>query len=409
MGIEDFYNALKEWCPHVLVETSFDALTGYRVAVDISIFLCKYVKSFGPVAWIDSFIILLCTLKSNGMKAVCIFDGPNPPPEKLEEQTARREATAKTVSKMNECKRLLKIVKTQYIEKNKTKLSDSLIAEIRALMTKNRRVLDTINYSDVQDVAETLGSKISKWEKQTLPITDEYKNKAKEIIAYMGMAQFQAYGEAEALCAWLAVNRHVDAVLSEDTDVLAYGSPMLFSKIDLTNKTVMVLMLEHILEGLNLELDEFKDFCILLGCDYNKRIKGFPPDGKKRKKAVNIGLKAAYCMISEYKTLERCEPYIEDIEPLIYPRCRELFSIPPIPPIEGWNGEDGEPDENGESLIPYSHPIDQENLKAFLERVKSGISLGYIMKSWQPPKLIFEEEEEVEVLSDEEAEEELLF
>lgn len=389
MGIEDFYKALEEYANGVIAEASFDQLIGYRVAVDISVFLYKYIRSSGPVRWIDSLIILLCLLKKHGIKAVCIFDGPNPPAEKLSEQESRRAQREKTVGKMNECKRMKKMIQEKYISKGKTELDESIKQEVRALFVSKRKMIDTINYNDIYDVVDSLTSRINKYELQTLPITDEYKNKAKEVIAYMGIAQFQAEGEAEALCAYLCVNKYVDAVLSEDTDVLAYGSPMLFSKIDLEKKTVQVLQLDYILATLEMELDEFKDFCILLSCDYNNRVKGYPPDGKKRKKPVGIGLKGAYAMIKEYKTLERCEEHIIDIAPLKYERCRELFSIPEHPPILEFDEED---DENGQSLVPYSKPIDRENLAAFLERVKSGIKLDYIMSHWKPVTLVFSEE-----------------
>lgn len=394
MGIQDYYKVMDANCPNAIVDATFDQLIGYRIAVDISVFLYKHIRSSGPVRWIDEFIMLLCTLKGHGIKAVCIFDGPNPPIEKLTEQEDRREAREKTVAKMNECKRLRKIVKEKYIDKGVTDLDEELKDEIRAILTSKRKKIDTVNYHDIHDVFDSLGTRIKKYELQTLPITDEYKNKAKEVIAYMGIAQFQADGEAEALCAFLCVNGYVDAVLSEDTDVLAYGAPMLLSKIDLKNKTVKVLQLNCILEHLELEFDEFRDMCILLSCDYNSRVKGYPPDGKRRKKPVGIGAASAYLMIHSYKTLERCEEYIEDISPLNYHRCRELFSIPELPPISGLTEED---DDDGQSLVPYSKPIDKENLVDFLERAKANIKIDTIMKYWKPIELIFgEDEKEVE-------------
>ena len=413
MGIENFYKVIDKHCPDAVVDATFDQLIGYRIAVDISVFLYKYIRSSGPVRWIDDFIMLLCTLKGHGIKSVCIFDGPNPPIEKLAEQEERRESREKTIHKMNECKRIKKVIKEKYVDKDK-ELDVAMKAEVKALFATRQKKIDIVNYDDVHDVMDSLAIRISKYERQTLPITNEYKNKAKELIAYMGIAQFQADGEAEALCSFLCVNGYVDAVLSEDTDVLAYGAPMLLSKIDLKTKTVRVLQLNYILDHLGLELDEFRDLCIMLRCDYNKNnpsIKGYPPDGKKRKKPVCIGQVAAWSMISTFKTLERCEEHIEDISPLNYHRCRELFSIPEAPPIVGL--EEGEEDETGQSLVPYSKPIDTANLREFLERVKASIKLEYIVKYWKPIDLVFGEDEVVESdgesehLNEEEYQEEL--
>ena len=62
MGIQDFYKVLEEHCPDVMVNMKLSALSGIKIAVDISIFLNKFVKTAGEVKWIESFIILLCLI-----------------------------------------------------------------------------------------------------------------------------------------------------------------------------------------------------------------------------------------------------------------------------------------------------------------------------------------------------------
>ena len=90
MGINHLYQVIKLLCPDQLGSVDISELVGYKIAVDISIFLYKYVRSAGETVWMNIFILLLCTLKKYGIKAICIFDGPNPPIEKKKEQEKRR-------------------------------------------------------------------------------------------------------------------------------------------------------------------------------------------------------------------------------------------------------------------------------------------------------------------------------
>jgi 5'-3' exonuclease len=386
MGVSDFYKVLRDVCPEVIVRSPLSELCGYRIAVDISIFLYKFIRTSGKERWVDSFIILMCSLKKYGIKAVCIFDGPKPPTEKKMEQERRRRDSEKMVSKLREMKRLHGIVKTLIAEEKEFDSANQWLADdIRCLLgtkkDKKGGPTSTINYADIYDVEEGLRLAIFRYERQTIPITPEYAQKAKEIIRCMGLAQLQAEGEAETLCAYLAVKGEVDAVLSEDTDVLAYGTPLLLSKIDLEEQSVTTLFHKNIQNGLGMNVNEVRDLCILLSCDYNDRVTGYPPiecklHGKhvKYKKPVGIGAKAAVCMMDVYRNLEKVEDHVVDMTPLNYRRCRELFTIPVNIP---------------HAIVPYSDPVMQKEMEEFLKAHNCRVSMKYIMEAWRPPPLIF--------------------
>ncbi len=394
MGISDFYEAIRLVCPDIFVTIPLSQLRGQKIAVDISIFLNQYVKTSGAERWIDRFILQLCCLKKHGIKPVCIFDGPNPPIEKKREQERRRKESAKTQERINEGKKLIKLLETKAAnEKEITK--DDIRAVKTIIGVKRGRNVDTINYDDIFDVIAGLKETMYKKEIQNLPILPEYPKKAKEIIEIMGFSWFQAEGEAEALCASLCCLGFVDAVLSEDTDVMAYGTPFLLSKFDMKAETVMVVSHEAILNGMEMNHEEFRDLCILLSCDYNERVKGFPPDGKKYKKPTAIGVKKALCMIQEYRRLEQVEEHLQDSEPLIYRRCRELFTpSEELPHIE----------------IPFNKEIDEEKLVTFLARDRCKINLQYVLDTWKPVEIIFGSDSSEEILEEieETLEEEIL-
>jgi flap endonuclease-1 len=373
MGISDFYDLINEHCPDVLVKMNLSELAGISVAVDISIFLNKYVKSAGPERWLESFIILLCTLKKNRIKPVCIFDGPNPPVEKKREQERRRAEAAKKGERIARGKILVKKLDVSYKSTSKT-LEPALREEIKIIIGPKRGKTQNVNYDDVHDVLSCLRDSVEKMEKQNLPILPIYSIKAKEIIEIMGFSHFQADGEAEALCSGMCHLGYVDAVLSEDTDVLAIGAPFLLSKIDISTQTITAISYADILASLNMKSEEFRDLCILLGCDYNDRVKGYPPDGKNRKKPVGIGVKGAFWMINEYRRLEEAEQYMVDSDPLNYRRCRELFT----PPVDLPN-----------ISIPYNGLIDRQGLVDFISLNKIRTNINYILSVWKPTKLNF--------------------
>ena len=126
----------------------------------------------------------------------------------------------------------------------------------------------------------------------------EYSD-ARILLDLMGIPWINAPGEADVVCAWMATKkfkngkRMAKGVCSNDSDMLVLGTQYLFKDMlkFLKNNTVKVITLDKCLKKLNLSMDQFVDFCILLGSDYNNNLKG-------------IGPKKSYQNILEYDTLE---------------------------------------------------------------------------------------------------------
>jgi len=384
MGIKDLYKVIKEHCPDQLVKIHLSKLVGCSLAIDISIFLYKYVRSCGESHWISTFIHLLCTLKKHRIKAICVFDGPSPPPEKLKEQELRRSQLQSYTTRLKECVRLRDLLLSKYCPQRRIP-SDEIKDECRLLISPKRNQKDRTNYDDPGEIAQSLILTIQRLEKQILPITKKHTLLAQKIVGMMGLAWFQAKGEAETLCAYLACKGQVDAVLTEDTDVLAYGCPVMlaFKDLSIGDNQIYALRYQGIINELGLNEDEFTDLCILLKCDYNKHEKdtfgqgpkGFPPDGKNRKKPVGIGHKGAVCMIQKWRRLEEVTNHIINPEVLKYPRCRELFTLPSsIPNMD----------------IPFNKPLNIESLENLIQEHSLTISMDYIQTCWKPAEVNFE-------------------
>lgn len=80
---------------------------------------------------------------------------------------------------------------------------------------------------------------------------------------------------------------------SEDMDTLTFGTPIIYRHLTFSEarKTpISEINLEKALEGLEMNMSQFIELCILLGCDYLEPIKG-------------IGPKSALKLIREHGTL----------------------------------------------------------------------------------------------------------
>ena len=96
--------------------------------------------------------------------------------------------------------------------------------------------------------------------------------------------------EAEALCAQLVHNKFCTAAYTGDTDIYAYGTPLVITDFNFNNRTFSVRIMDVIFNELGLTYESFIEMCILAGNDYNTSY---------------IKISNAYSMILKYKTIEK--------------------------------------------------------------------------------------------------------
>jgi 5'-3' exonuclease len=178
------------------------------------------------------------------------------------------------------------------------------------------RVKSEISFIDVQ----WLKQKINQRKRSIIHITPSDITAVKDFISATGYLVLQAEGEAETTCVSLCLSGQADVVLSEDSDVQAYGNVEQvtnFNPYTGTGKRIVKSHLLHVLGELaSCEITEemFRDFCIMCGTDYNNRIPSIGPVG-------------AWKLITAYKSIEN----FPDIDSTVlnFVRSRELFT-PPI-------------------------------------------------------------------------------
>ena len=120
--------------------------------------------------------------------------------------------------------------------------------------------------------------------------------KLKDICKYMGLPTIIAEDEAENLASSLAVERKISAVWSADTDTYPLGAPLVIKGFDNINGQLHIkcTFTLKILQGLDMNHEEFRDFCILLGTDFNNNLEGIGPSKSR-------------ILIEKYRTLERIQ------------------------------------------------------------------------------------------------------
>jgi flap endonuclease-1 len=117
-----------------------------------------------------------------------------------------------------------------------------------------------------------------KYLKRSSSISKEQWEQCKELLTMMGIPFINAPEEADSQCAWLAKNGLVDGVLTEDMDILTFGSPKIIRNLTSHKINTTEISLEKILEKFKLTHDQFIEFCILLGCDYCQGLTDFKPN-----------------------------------------------------------------------------------------------------------------------------------
>ena len=107
-------------------------------------------------------------------------------------------------------------------------------------------------------------------------------------------------------------------------DALTFGTPILLRHLtDAKKIPVAEYNLQKVLDGLKIDMEEFIDLCILLGCDYCPKMPGVGP---------RTGLK----LIQEHKSIEKIIKNVDDKKKSTIPNewmfkeARELFQKPEV-------------------------------------------------------------------------------
>lgn len=107
-----------------------------------------------------------------------------------------------------------------------------------------------------------------KYFKRSACITKIQFEQCMDLLTLMGIPYIIAPEEADSQCAYLAKMGLVDAVMTEDMDILTFGSPKIVRNLTSHKIEATEICLNEVLERLEINQEQFIEFCILLGSDY---------------------------------------------------------------------------------------------------------------------------------------------
>ena len=346
MGIADLTPLLKECVPNCFVETPAHNLNNRRMAFDgynwiftvLGISVKEASKGIDVFDTINPelvfknvirfFLGINLKLLNHKITPVWIWDSPDyVTPQKLETRDKRREARKKIADKKENIKEALSNM--------------SVLERPTELINEFKKLQSTTFYFPSQKITEL-----------------------KDLCRRLGIPSITAEGEGEYLAACLAVERIVACVYSGDTDTIAMGVPFVTKNINKQGGELYIggIFTPSILKTLDLDHQQFRELCYLLGCDFNKRVKG-------------VGKKKALELMKKYKCIEKVLEHLDsiqnpdgtkkyDISTINHEKCKELLTPRPSGFIDKTKLLDITPQE-------YDEDLDKYNLRDLFETVLS--------------------------------------
>ncbi|OJA15822.1 hypothetical protein AZE42_04031 [Rhizopogon vesiculosus] len=266
MGIKGLTALISEHAPKAITEHDIKTLFGRKVAIDASMsiyqFLIAVRQKDGEMLTNDAgettshlmgFFYRTIRIVENGIKPAYVFDGK--PPE------LKSGVLSKRFEKREEAK------------------------------------------EEGEEAKETgTAEDIDRFSRRTVKVTKEHNEECRRLLKLMGIPVIVAPSEAEAQCAELARGGKVYAAGSEDMDTLTFNSPILYRRLTFSEAKkapISEINLQKALEGLEMNMSQFIDLCILLGCDYLEPIRG-------------VGPKSALKLIREYGGLAGVVEHLQE-------------------------------------------------------------------------------------------------
>lgn len=352
MGIKGLGAWMRKNIPDAIHTIELDNFSGQRLAIDASIYLYKFicVSNAGNGNYFDMFLNMILWLRRKNIRPVFVFDG-KPPPQKDRTKEKRRETKEKLKNNLVELEQLIEIL--EEIPYNQP-LEDDIEKRVLSLY-------DGKSTDPRKKIMRFLNERYKKVSSQCISFTKEDIDKIKDLLDCMGLPWIQSDYEAEKTCSWLCVKGYVKGVVTADSDVLAYGADIWISEIRAGDDECRVIMYDDILAASGLTKEQFTDFCIMCGTDYNDNIPG-------------IGPAKAYNLIKEYGDLDSISLTKLDTDILFYEDARRLFTVP---------------DDIPEFEIPHMHQMRITDLDSLLFKCNSRFSLNRVVEACKDYKTEF--------------------
>tara|TARA_Y100000034_G_C6908725_1_gene422586 strand:- start:3514 stop:4509 length:996 start_codon:yes stop_codon:yes gene_type:complete len=234
------------------------------------------------------------------------------------------------------------------------KFQESQIREERKVIAESK-FKEAMSKRDVK--------KMLKYSKQFTRLDKNITEESKKFIEALGLPVIQAPSEAEAQAAFMAEQKDVYGVVSQDTDSLIYSTPRLIRNLTASAKRKVkgmyvtnypeVIELKQVLKTLKINKDQLLALSILVGTDYN-------PKGVK-----GIGPKTALKLVKEHKSFDKIFSNVE--AEFNWKKIYATFKNMPV--IKNYKLRWKEPNLSRITKILSSHDFSENRINKLLEKL----------------------------------------
>jgi flap endonuclease-1 len=269
MGIKNLNSVIKE----SMKKITFDKLRGSIIGIDFSLFLYRFVYNKNNP--IECFLRQIHMFFRHKILPVYVIDGDSP----LEKQN--------TLDK--------RAIKRQKMYDN--------IADLLEKQAENNSPNTTLR----------INSEISKLERRCVVFSQRQVQNILYFFELLGIPVIRENEEADFILAKLSAANKIDYILSDDSDVLAFGAKRVLKNFCIKEEKCDLYEMDNILASLGVPMQKFVDICILCGCDYTTKIR-------------NINCVKSFQLILQWGTIEEVVKNTEyDIHLGQIQKARELF------------------------------------------------------------------------------------
>jgi len=220
MGIKDLNRLFRENTANAIKIHHLDNFINKTVAVDISIYMYKFLSDN---LLVENMYLMCLLFKEYKITPIFVFDG-KPPIEKHTLLKKRKE-------------------------------------EKKEAQEEYYRLINSSEENDSQYV--------NALKKKCIHITKLDVDLIKKLITAFGFTYYDSPSEADEICASLCIKGITWGCVSEDMDMFVYGCPNVIRYISLLNHTCVFYDLSLILKELDISQEILTKICILSGTDYN--------------------------------------------------------------------------------------------------------------------------------------------
>lgn len=271
MGIHGLTEYLKKEAPEYVQQVDIRALGIRRVALDGHQWMTAATKktiveayAAAPDPWVEltpsemetcrqrwlrQALQATCSWLDLGVEPLWVFDGPAPL-AKTRQKAKRAEARARAAERLEELR-------------TASKTTSMIVGGVGSAWL-------------VPLPTDDLRAKILSLRQQLISLQPGWQDALVDVLTSAGVPWVVGTTEGEKVACVLWRAGIVDAVVSDDTDCLVYGCDRVITSHRAVRMGDQVLMpfyaRTYILEFLELTDEQFVEFCIACGCDYNTNI-----------------------------------------------------------------------------------------------------------------------------------------